>query len=296
MTMRDAFWNKIFDMAEGNHNNIAVITADMGAPALDKFKREFPHRYINTGIAEQSAILTACGMALEGFRPLVYGIMPFVSLRCYEQIKVVASLMNIPITIVGVGSGFSYEDSGPTHHAVEDLAIMKILPNMRVFNCSTNRMAEHLAVDAVCDSSPAYIRLDRKEWPDIEYEGKPPFRDGIIQHKKGVKKTIITTGSMVHTALKISEYESIGVIEIFKFPFSNKALVDMVGDKEVYVIDEHCFEGLCGSVCEAIGVNEDTHYACLGENRYDYVYGGRDNILKHHHLDTESLIEWIQSV
>jgi len=293
--MRDAFWQRVFELAEENHNEIAVVSADMGAPALDNFKREFPHRYINTGIAEQSAILTACGMALEGFHPFVYAIMPFVSLRCYEQVKVVASLMNIPITIVGVGSGFSYADSGPTHHAVEDMAIMKLLPNMTVYNCSSNEMASWLAVNSLRQASPTYIRLDRKELPDIEYEDRHPFKSGIIEHKKGVKKVIITTGAMVHKALEIAKHKNVGVIEIFKLPFSAKTIVDMVDDKQVYVIDEHCYEGLCGSVCEAIGVNEDIHYACLGANRYDYVYGGRDNILKHHHLDTESLIEWIQS-
>ena len=113
LTQRDAFWNKVYESARLNRN-IVVVTADMGAPALDNIRRDLAGQFVNVGIAEQNAITLAAGLALTGKNVFIYAIAPFITLRCLEQIRVEAAMMKIPINIVGVGAGFGYEDSGPT--------------------------------------------------------------------------------------------------------------------------------------------------------------------------------------
>ncbi|MCW1355520.1 hypothetical protein OLQ17_04450 [Campylobacter jejuni] len=145
MTMRDAFLNELFNQMLCN-NKIVIITADFGAPSLDKIREKFSDRVINVGIAEQNAINISVGMALEGYIVYVYGIAPFISMRCYEQIRVNVAILNqfrkMNINIISVGIGMSYSTSGPTHHCLEDLSIIKTLPNIEIFSPSDYSLAK----------------------------------------------------------------------------------------------------------------------------------------------------------
>lgn len=306
MSMRDAFWEKLYTAALGDER-ICIVTGDMSAPGLDNFRARFPSRYINVGIAEYSMILTACGLAKEGMRPYCYAIMPFASLRPYEAIKSVVSIMDIPITIVGVGSGFGYSDSGPTHHAIEDLAIMRILPHMTVLNCSDNATAENAATMSLYWDHPLYVRLDREDFPNIHTETKIKSLDvnrqldywgrGIFIHVHHRSRVIVTTGNMVHTALDVAEKGDIGVIEVYKFPTNAGDLKNEIGGKNVYVLEENNAKGgLLAEICESVGISLKSihHSALCVQNGYGYIYGGRNSIQKHHGLDKESVLKWIQ--
>jgi transketolase len=143
-SMRDAFFSKLYDLAK-NDRDIMVVSGDMGAPALDKFRRDYGNRFINIGIAEHNMIAVAAGLAREGKKVYTYAIAPFISSRCYEFSKVDASLMRIPIKLVGVGAGFGYDDSGPTHHTTEDISIMRVLPNFEVFSPADSVIAAKCA-------------------------------------------------------------------------------------------------------------------------------------------------------
>ncbi len=184
-SQRDAFFGKLFELAKED-NRIIVVTADCGAPALDRWREELSCQFINVGIAEQQMIALAAGLALEGKRPYCYAIAPFATLRCYEFIRVDVSLMNLPVVIVGVGAGLSYSEAGPTHHATEDIACMRALPNMKIASISSNEL-----IDTVLEvEGPMYVRLDRGDgkyapsitevYPDDEQEFWPlwlkPFK------------------------------------------------------------------------------------------------------------------------
>ena len=127
--IRDAFFNQLYEIA-AQDRNVVLLTADMGAMAIDRFRRELPDQFINVGVAEQNMVSVAAGMALCKKKVFIYAIAPFVTMRCYEQIKVDISGMCLPVTIVGAGPGIAYDFDGPTHHAVQDMAIMRALPNM----------------------------------------------------------------------------------------------------------------------------------------------------------------------
>src|SRR3990167_5046729 len=151
-SQRDAFFDTLYDIKD---DRIVVLAADCGCLALNQWKGT--KRFINVGIAEQNMISIARGLALSGMRPYCYGIIPFVTMRCLDQTRI-ACMMNLPITIVGIGAGFSYSDSGATHHAIEDIGIMRMLPKMKIASPSNAADASGLA--RVYDS-PTYIRLDR---------------------------------------------------------------------------------------------------------------------------------------
>jgi len=163
-SQRDTFFNSLFKLAKED-KRIMVVTADCGAPSLDQWRNELPCQFINVGIAEQQMIALAAGLALEGKRPYCYAIAPFATLRCYEFIKVDICLMNLPVVIVGVGAGLSYSEAGPTHHATEDIAIMRALPNMRIASISNNEQAREI----VSEEGPLYIRLDRQVEANAPY-------------------------------------------------------------------------------------------------------------------------------
>jgi len=144
-SMRDAYWDKIYELAKED-KDIVIVSADFGAPSLDKFRRDFPEQYINTGISEQNAILLATGLSLAGKKPIAYAITQFITLRCFEQIRIYPCGMDLTVNIVGVGAGACYWESGPTHHSFEQLSIMRTLPNLKIINCTDNHMAKEAAI------------------------------------------------------------------------------------------------------------------------------------------------------
>ena len=166
ITMRDVFWNQVYESARKD-KDVMLVCADMGAPAIDKFRRNMPNQYLNVGIAEQIMMSLAAGLTKEGKKVYVYAIAPFITSRVHEFTKLNLGLMKLPITMIGVGAGFGYDDSGPTHHTTEDVAIMRAIPNLNIFSPSDN--ASTLGIFNLISNAqkPCYIRLDRQIFPTI---------------------------------------------------------------------------------------------------------------------------------
>ncbi len=302
MTQRDAFWNRIYELA-ANNKELVVVTADMGAPSLDKFRKNLPAQFINVGIAEQNAILIASGLAMEGKRPFVYAIAPFITLRCLEQVRVNNAIMDIPITIVGVGAGFGYEDSGPTHHIIEDIAIMKAMPNIVVNSISDNIMAASVAEMSCSMPHTNYVRLDRLPQDDIYSKGQK-FDDGMAQLAEGSDLVILATGSMVHTALSVSKELSkkkinAGVIDIYSIPADPHLLSSKISKaKKIVTLEEHFLAGGFGSmICEIIcdcGMKAPVMRIGIPmKKKYCYKYGGRKEIRKFYGIDEKTVLKKI---
>lgn len=302
ISMRDALWNKVYEIAK-NNSDVIIVSADNGAPALDKFRKDLSGQFINTGIAEANTILVAAGLALGGKKVFAYAIAPFITLRCYEQIKVELAGMNIPVTLVGVGAGFGYDDSGPTHHTVEDLSIMRILPNMTVNSMSDSVMTAAFADISCRMTSPNYLRLDRKILPTIYKEGAD-FSAGLTILKQSNDIYIIATGNMVHRALEVSEELKkhsieVGVIDLYTFPINQKLFLEAISNaKNIITLEEHTIPGGMGSaVVEVLADNNKfIPVKRLGldcRKGYCYKYGGRENIQSLYGLDTESITKTI---
>lgn len=303
--MRDAFWSRLYEIAKENHD-IVIVVADVGAPALDKFRKDLSGQFVNTGIAEQNTILVAAGLALGGKKVFAYAIAPFITLRCYEQIKIELAAMNIPVTLVGVGAGFGYDDSGPTHHTLEDLSIIRILPNMTINNITDNVMAAAFAEISCKMTSPNYVRLDRKILPIIYKEGTD-FSQGLAVLKESNDIYLVATGNMAHQALEVSEELkkhslNVGVIDIYTFPINEKLFLEKINKaKKIITLEEHTLPGGLGSmVAEVLADNNRLiPLKRIGLNLrkgYCYKYGGRKNIQSLYGLDKESILKTILSL
>ncbi|MBU0477594.1 1-deoxy-D-xylulose-5-phosphate synthase [bacterium] len=308
ITMRDAFFNKLYEIAK-NDRNVIVVSADMGAPSLDKFRRDLPSQFINVGIAEQNMVTVATGLALTGKNVYTYAIMPFASLRCYEFIKVDFSLMNIGVTTIGVGSGFGYPDSGPTHHSTEDISALRALPNMTILNSSSNRMVEKFTEISYNMSTPCYIRLDRGLVPEV-YDKSENFSNGLAMLKTGKDLYIIATGNMVDQAFKVvkklSEHSiDAGIIDLYRIkPINTKLLIKYIKNAHrIVTLEEHFLAGGMGSaVVENLTDNGiSIPIKRIGvPDKYYYAYGNRDDINLECGLDTETvakiILKWVKKI
>jgi transketolase len=210
--MRDAFIRGLLEVAERD-DRVMLLTADLGFKIFDRFAERFPGRFLNMGVAEANMAGVSAGLAMSGLRPFIYSIVPFVAMRCYEQIRDDICYHNVPVTIVGVGGGYSYGHCGPTHHALEDVALMRLLPNMTVI--APGDPAEvQLAVRASAQhSGPLYLRLGRAGDPAVHREA-PAFAIGrAIVVREGKDCSIIATGGMLPVAVSAAEELRRGGIE-----------------------------------------------------------------------------------
>lgn len=174
--MRNAFAGEIEKLAE-THPDIVLLSGDIGNRLFNPYKSRFPDRFYNCGVAEAHMTSMAAGMAMGGLRPLTYTITPFNTARCYEQIKIDICYQNLPVIVVGVGGGLSYAGLGATHHSFEDIAIMRVLPNMTIL-CPADQVEVRLCLNAALDvKGPVYIRLGKKNEPAVHQE-TPPFEIG----------------------------------------------------------------------------------------------------------------------
>ena len=298
--MRDAFFERLYYTAKQD-KNVILVTADMGAPSLDEWRLNLPNQFINVGIAEQNMIAVAAGLALSGKKVYCYAIAPFVSLRCYEFLKVDVSLMNLPMVIVGVGAGFSYDDSGPTHHLTEDIPIMRALPNFEILCPSDEHMAASFATMSYQNrDNPIYIRLDRQNQKEkyLTYSVED-YEDGFVEYRAKQKKSwgkpcIIAMGNTVDMALEIREKHDVGVIDLFRLkPINEKKLATAIAKYDyMFTWEEHQLNGGLGSIIsELIAVrNMQLPLTRFGiDDEYTYKYGGRKNIQKETGIDVEAV-------
>jgi len=259
--MRDAVFESLYEIASKD-SSVVVLTDDQSALSLNKIKNYLKIQYFNIGIAEQNLISVGAGLALGGKKPFLYGISTFVTLRCYEQIVVDLCNMNLGCTIIGSGPGLTYAADGPTHHSIQDISIMRIMPNMTIFNPSDDFSASASTYLAYNCESPSYIRLEKGILPRI-YSKSDDFSNGLSLLKSGKDLIIITSGIMTHRALEVSQEldkSSIdtGVIDIHRIkPINDNLLFSLIcNTKRLVTLEEHLLDGGLGSaICELLADN-----------------------------------------
>ena len=202
--MRNAFADELTHIAKEN-NKVVLLSGDIGNNLFDKFKKVDETHFYNCGVAEANMMGVAAGMALSGLRPVVYTITPFTTTRCFEQIRVDACYHKAPVIIVGTGSGLSYAELGPTHHSLEDMAILRTLPGMRVIApCDATELRLALRA-ALHEDGPVYIRIGKKGEPAIHAQA-PDFRIGkAIVVRPGTDVALISTGTIMPEVLKAAD-------------------------------------------------------------------------------------------
>jgi transketolase len=183
--MRDAFAREMTSLA-AERNDVALLSGDIGNRMFDRFKQVAPERFFNCGIAEANMMSVAAGMALGGLRPVIYTITPFTTTRCLEQIRVGVAYHQAPVVIVGTGSGLSYAELGPTHHSLEDMAILRTLPGLNVVAPADSAELVAQLREALDAHHPTYMRIGKK--------GEPPLHGKAAQLGIG-KANLLREGS-----------------------------------------------------------------------------------------------------
>ncbi len=285
--MRKTFINTLVELARKD-DRIFLITPDIGYSVLEVFMNEFPERFLNVGVAEQNAVGIAAGMALNGMIPYVYTINPFVCMRPFEQIRVDVAYMNTNVRIVGVGAGFSYGSAGATHHSIEDIAIMRALPNMTVV-CPGDPWEVNEAIKASVDyEGPMFFRLGKQGEPVIN-NPKSKFKIGkATTVKSGKDLHIITTsntleiGNQVCELLK-SKKKNASLVSMHTMkPFDVRMIQSLLKTKKpIFTIEEHNIIGGLGSaVSEVIAESGfNPRFKRFGVNdQFSHYVGGHDYI------------------
>ena len=202
--MRDAFFRALFEEARRDPR-IVLVNPDTAGFYCEAFRREIPDQYLNVGIAEQNAVGVCAGLALTGRRPFLFNILAFNSFRCFEQVRLDVCVMKLGVVLVGVGAGFDYGLFGPSHHTMEDLALMRSLPGMAVWSPADEGVAAALVPSCVEAGGPAYLRLDRTGTPLVYPSGATPqLSDGLAVLLPGRDLLLAATGRMVRRAMEVA--------------------------------------------------------------------------------------------
>ena len=257
--MRTAFIKTLFDLAKQDER-INLIVGDLGYSVVEPFQKEFPSRFINAGVAEQNMTGMAAGLALSGKIVFTYSIANFPILRCLEQIRNDICYHKANVKIVAVGGGFAYGALGMTHHATEDLAIMRSLPNMLVV-APGDPVEAKLATQALVEyDGPGYLRLGKAGEPKI-HQDEIDFKLGkAVELKYGTDITLISTGGMLFNALKAAEkLEEQGIsVRLLSMhtvkPLDTEAVLKAASETSaIFTIEEHSIiGGLGGAVAETL--------------------------------------------
>lgn len=304
--MKNAALNSVYELAKKDPR-VVFIGSDLGAGTLDQFKKEMPDRFFMEGVSEANIIGMAAGLAKEGFIPYVNTIGVFLTRRCYEQIAIDLCYENLPVRLLSSGGGLVYAPLGPTHMAVEDLAIMRVLPNMTVTAvCDADEM-NRLIPATLNASGPVYVRI-AKGGDAIVSKDQNHFEIGksIMMREPG-DVLFVSTGIMTQRALMACELlakEGIhaGVLHMHTIkPLDQEKLLSLAQQVKLLVtVEEHTLMGGFGSaVVETLIDHLDVlpKIKRLGlPDQFSSQHGSQDKILDAYGLTPVSIKEMITTI
>jgi len=301
-SVRDVFFHSIYEQIQRGEDYY-FITSDLGAPSLDDLRQYYPERFISVGIAEQSLISISAGLTMAGHKVIAYGLNPFPVTRAYDQLKSVVAGLNVPLTICALNAGLCSAESGYTHIPAEDFAMLRMLPNIEIYNPTDCTIAELLADSTASIKHPRFIRFDKKLGETIYKEEEIEIDKGFAVYGcEDVEITVVTLGNYVADLRRLADEfgNRIKVIDIFKMKPDIPALLEMVrGSKAIITLEENMLEGGLGSfVLEVLSDHKlliPTHR--LGVRFMPYrVFANRDYIQKDQRIDIRSVREFILSL
>ncbi len=303
--MRDTFLQAVYEEMLRDEE-VFFVSADFGSPVLDKIRADCAARFINVGIAEQNLINVSAGLALEGYKVFAYAIAPFITMRCFEQVRVSLALMSevrqMNVNLIGVGAGYSYVVSGPTHQCYEDITLMRAMPNMKVLSISDQVLASKMPQLALASNGPKYFRLDAQILPVLNDGSEQSIQDGFYLKRKGMDICLLATGYMVHTALKAAERLSqsgieVGVVDLFDLStFNQEKLNKVLAGYRAVVTMEEGFSGRGG--LDSMMFNYILHSGLslkmlnIGvEGGYRFEIGNRETLHEHVGIGVNAVID-----
>lgn len=305
--MRDKFIETLTDLVAENPQ-IMIITGDLGFGVLDDFIDKYPRNFLNAGVAEQNMTGIATGLALEGRIVFTYSIANFTILRCLEQIRNDACYHQANVNVVSVGGGFSYGSLGFSHHATEDLAIMRSIPEISVFSPCGHWEVEELTKQIINHPGTCYLRLDKSVGVDTPIYENEKFEIGKPRIlKEGFNCIIIVTGGILEEVLFAAERLdkdgiATGVLSMHTIkPINQNAMLKALVDYDVIVtVEEHTVYGGLGSAVSEVlnnnGINNKKFQSIGLDAGFSSIVGSQKYLRKQYGLDSNSIYQKVLTI
>ena len=299
--MRNTF-AKTFHEAAKLDERLCMVVADISpAGAMDQFRKEFPTRFINTGVAEQIMIGMVAGMSMQGLKPFAYTIATFSLYRPFEFIRDDLCYQNLPVTVVGIGGGVTYSTLGSTHHAQEDIAIATSVPNLRVIapcDPEETRCATEWCIAQ--EEGPVYLRLGKAGEPILGSKESDPFIYGKLRYlRRGADVAIIGYGPILKMGMELADKfreknKTCSVISAHTLkPVDEEGIKKMLFEhKQIIVIEEMSPKGGLGDIVRILAQknNSQCQIDCFSlKDEFIHCYGAHSEILKTHGLDITTI-------
>jgi transketolase len=296
--MRDAFFTTLAELG-AEDDRVFALTGDLGIGLFDSFEQAAPGRFLNVGVAEQNLVGVAAGLAYAGKVPFAYSIAPFTTSRPYDQIRVDVAMTCANVKLVGVGGGVAYGYLGPTHHAIEDLALTRALPGMTVLTPGDPHETARATRAAMAVNGPVYLRLGKNGEPNVLPE--EPFTIGRARVlREGADIALVSAGCIVAEALAAADTLAGHGVDVTVLhygtlkPFDAASLVKAVARTgSVVTVEEHSIIGGLGSaVGEALGeAGVKARLRRVGlRDEFAHAVGSREYLLSFYGLDAPAIV------
>jgi len=309
-SQRDEFLEILLDRAKKD-SSIILLSVDMGAPAIDRWKAELPDQYFEMGISEQNAINVAAGLSRGGKKVFVYFMAVWIH-RCFEQIRYSSAIGNNKITILGNGVGLGYAPAGPAHEPNEDVAVMRTLHNFQIFAASSSLRIEGIVDQCLTSSVSNYVRLERKVHKSAqaihEQEISNTYSNcyAFPSRDKSSKMCILSYGQVLRRIYDLrfqymDKFSEVSILELCKiWPLEMNEISDYVGtSSHLLVIEE---QSRSGSISEALALELNSRRMNIEiktihlPSRYIFENGNQDELLDEIGFATESILQEIDNV
>lgn len=304
--MRNIFRDSVYELMQDN-KDVMLLTADLGYGVFESIEEKFPNNYCNVGVAEQNMTGIASGLALEGRVVFTYSIGNFPTLRCLEQIRNDACYHDLNVNIVSVGGGFSYGALGMSHHATEDLGIMRSLPNVTVVAPADKWEAKMATFELAKRSGVGYLRIDKTIAENTNKENEK-FKLGVARRvREGKDISLISTGGIMVEVLKAADILSekginCRVVSMHTVkPIDQKEIMACAADTGgiVTIEENNIIGGLGGAVAETCMENgaHPKKFKRIGLNdMYSAVVGSPSYLRNKYGLDAKAIVKAVESL
>ncbi len=299
--MRDAFVDVLYQEGKKDRD-LFFLSADFGAAALDSFRKDLPGQFIHMGISEQNMVDVGAGLALSGKKVFLYAMAPFITARCYEQVKSVIASMQLPITLIAVGVGLGYDHATLTHFTPEDIACMKALNGIEVLSPCDHNSASQIARLSVEKPAFRYIRLERQPQSVIYEENDfSAMQQGFSVLSEGTDICMVGCGYYTHKIIKARDILkekgiNAGIVDLFRIKPLNKAGLMKVFEKypAILTAEEQLLEGGFGSTIAELITDENSSiplYRLGIKDGFTVVNGNRDELHRLYNIDTTDIVD-----
>lgn len=299
MANKQVICNVLMELAQKDPMVTVLCSDSRGSGSMTEFANRFPDQFVEVGIAEQSLVSMAAGMASTGRKPVAVSPASFLSTRSMEQVKVDCAYSHNNVLLLGISGGVSYGALGMTHHSSTDIADMASIPGMRVYLPSDRLQTELLTRALMADTDPAYVRVGRNAVEDVYEEGKVPFEmDKATLVREGQDLAIIACGEMVLYAKRAAEAlakEGIQAMVIDMYcvkPLDREAVLKAAGTGHILTVEEHVAIGGLGSmVAQLVAQEAPCKMKCLTLPDNPVITGTSKEVFHYYGLDDEGIVK-----